>query len=92
MTTTARQVTPRPFGSRGPGGVRAADRLLTVEQAAEYMNTSVRFVRRLVAERRIAFVKLGRHVRISTSDLDAFVAAGRVEPVTLAWPGRRRVA
>jgi excisionase family DNA binding protein len=60
-----------------------AGRLLTVEQAADYMNTTVRFVRRLVAERRIAFVKLGRHVRISTSDLDAFVAAGRVEPVSL---------
>lgn len=65
---------------------RRRGRLLTVEQAAEYMNTTVRFVRRLIAERRIAFVKLGRHVRLSTSDLDAFVAAGRVEPVDL---GRR---
>jgi excisionase family DNA binding protein len=65
---------------------RRFGRLLTVEQAADYMNTTVRFVRRLVAERRIAFVKLGRHVRLSTSDLDAFVAAGRVEPVDL---GRR---
>jgi len=67
-------------------------RLLTVEQAALYMNTTVRFVRRLVAERRIAFVKLGRHVRLCTSDIDAFVAAGRVEPVTVAWRDRRRAA
>ena len=29
------------------------------------MSTSVRFVRRLIAERRIAFVKLGRHVRLT---------------------------
>ena len=33
---------------------RAADRLLTVEAAAERMSTSVRFIRRLIAERRIA--------------------------------------
>jgi excisionase family DNA binding protein len=39
----------------------------------------VRFVRRLIFERRIAYTKLGRHVRIATSDLDAFITAGRVE-------------
>jgi excisionase family DNA binding protein len=55
------------------------DKLLTVEEAADRLGTSVRFVRRLVAERRIAYVKVGRHVRISEADLDAFVAAGRVE-------------
>ena len=30
------------------------DRLLTVEEAADRLGTSVRFVRRLIAERRIA--------------------------------------
>jgi excisionase family DNA binding protein len=55
------------------------DTLLSVEQAAEQLGTTVRFVRRLVFERRIAYVKLGRHVRIATRDLDAFVRARRVE-------------
>jgi excisionase family DNA binding protein len=55
------------------------DTLLSVEQAAERLGTSVRFVRRLIAERRIAYVKLGRHVRITAADLEAFVASGRVE-------------
>ena len=55
------------------------DTLLTVEQAAERLGTSPRFVRRLVFERRIAYVKLGRHVRIAARDLDAFIRAGRVE-------------
>jgi excisionase family DNA binding protein len=55
------------------------DRLLTVEQAAERLGTSVRFVRRLIAERRIAYAKLGRHVRIAEADLINFVAAGRIE-------------
>ena len=52
--------------------------LLTVDQAAERLGTSPRFIRRLIAERRIAFAKLGKHVRIDSADLDAFVAAGRV--------------
>lgn len=59
-------------------------RYLTVTEAADYLNTSVRFVRRLVAERRIAFHHVGRHVRIAVSDLEAFVRAGRVEPMTEA--------
>ena len=54
------------------------DRLLTVEEAAGRLGTSTRFVRRLIFERRIAFVKVGRHVRISPADLDAFIEAGRV--------------
>jgi excisionase family DNA binding protein len=55
------------------------DKLLTVEEAADRLGTSVRFVRRLVAERRIAHIKVGRHVRIAEADLINFVAAGRVE-------------
>ena len=56
--------------------------LLTVGEAADYLSTSERFVRRLIAERRIAFHHVGRHVRLAVSDLDAFIAAGRVEPIT----------
>ena len=55
------------------------DKLLTVEETAERLGTSVRFVRRLVLERRIAYVKLARHVRVAARDLDAVIAAGRVE-------------
>jgi excisionase family DNA binding protein len=55
------------------------DRLLTVDEAAERLGTSTRFVRRLIFERRIAFVKVDRHVRITTADLDAFIAAGRID-------------
>lgn len=54
---------------------------LTVAEAAAYLNTSERFVRRLIAERRIAF-HVGRHVRLGVPDLEAFVQSGRVEPVS----------
>jgi excisionase family DNA binding protein len=57
---------------------------LTVEEAADYLNTSVRFVRRLIEERRIAFHKLGRHVRLKLVDLEEYVSAGRVEPRRVA--------
>jgi excisionase family DNA binding protein len=62
---------------------------LTVGEAADYLNTSVRFVRRLIAERRIAFHKVGAHVRLAVADLDNFIAAGRVEPITAAHVLRR---
>lgn len=60
------------------------NRYLTVTEAAASLNTSVRFVRRLIAERRIALHKVGAHVRIAVVDLDAFVQAGRVEAITVA--------
>jgi excisionase family DNA binding protein len=73
---------------------RQTERLLTVDAAAERMSTSVRFVRRLIAERRIEFVKIGRHVRISEAALADFIEAGRVEPMTAAdaWPRVRGAA
>jgi excisionase family DNA binding protein len=49
--------------------------LLTIEQAAERLGTSVRFIRRLRAERRLPFIKLGKHLRIDSRDLEALVAS-----------------
>jgi excisionase family DNA binding protein len=57
---------------------RLRDQLLTVGQAGEYLGTGERFVRRLVAQRRIAYVKLGKYVRLQRSALDAFIEAGRI--------------
>ncbi|MFK0190681.1 excisionase family DNA-binding protein [Kitasatospora sp. NPDC090308] len=58
------------------------DRLLSVGEVAERLGTTDRFPRRLIEERRIAFVKVGRHVRIPETALAAFVAANTVQPVT----------
>lgn len=65
---------------------------LTVEQAAEYLGTGVRFIRRIVAERRVVFYKVGNYVRFKRSDLEAFAQAGRVEPVVVRWSGGKVVA
>jgi excisionase family DNA binding protein len=55
--------------------------LLTVEQVAERLGTTVRFVRRLRAERRLAFVKVGKHLRVDSTDLDAYIDSCRQIPV-----------
>ncbi len=52
--------------------------LLTVAQAGEYLGTGERFIRRLIAERRIAYVKIGKYVRLERATLDALVDSGRV--------------
>lgn len=56
------------------------DRLLTLEESAEILGTGLRFARRLIAERRIEFVKIGRHVRIPERALHAFIEASTVYP------------
>jgi len=64
------------------------DRLLTLEEAADVLGTKPRFTRRLVAERRIRFTRVGRHVRIPESALREFIDAGMVEQMTVTRRGR----
>jgi excisionase family DNA binding protein len=55
--------------------------LLTVAEAAERLGTTPRYVRRLIAEKRIEYVKLGGwHVRIEDAVIDEFIASWRVYP------------
>jgi excisionase family DNA binding protein len=72
----------------------AVDRLFTCAEAAEVLGTFTtsgeRFPRRLIAERRIRFVRVGRHVRIPDSALREFIDHGTVEPVTTR--SKRRAA
>jgi excisionase family DNA binding protein len=57
------------------------ERHLTVAQVADLLGTTERFPRRLIAERRIRFVHVGRHVRIPESAVRELLAAGLVEPI-----------
>lgn len=71
-----------------------SDELLTVDEAAQRMKMSARHVRRLVAERRIPFHKLGRSVRLDAADVLAHIESCRVEPISESdvWRDLRRVA
>lgn len=55
-------------------------KLLTVEEAAEYSGFSVRYLRRLIFERRVAYHKDKKRVWLAQADLDAYVNSLRVEP------------
>ena len=57
------------------------EKLYTLDETADVMGTSGRFPRRLVAERRIRFVKVGSHVRIPESAIDEFLDEGTVDVV-----------
>ncbi|WP_368956972.1 excisionase family DNA-binding protein [Parafrankia soli] len=80
IPTSHHQPSTRPAAGAAPP--TPVGEILTVEQAADRMNMSVRYVRRLVADRRIAFHRIGRSIRLMATDVDAHVAAGRVEPLT----------
>jgi excisionase family DNA binding protein len=59
-----------------------ANKLLTPEEAAEYLSVSLETVRRWTRQKRIPFIKLNGHlIRIQTADLDHFVKSQRVIPV-----------
>ena len=85
----AKRITSQPV----PALVLPAE-LLTIEEAADRLKMSVRYLRRAVAERRIPFHRLGRSIRFDPGDLAAFVQANRVEPITAetVWSGIRRAA
>lgn len=55
--------------------------LVDAEEAAELLGTTERHVRRLRAERRLPYVKVGHKLRFAVKDLEAFIAANTVDPV-----------
>ncbi|MGE3194424.1 MAG: helix-turn-helix domain-containing protein [Microbacteriaceae bacterium] len=51
--------------------------LLDVSAAADYLAVKVSYVRRMVRERRIPFVKIGALVRFERAELDSLIESGR---------------
>lgn len=58
-------------------GARSPSPLLTTVQAAEYLQVSVRMVKNLMGDGRIAYIKIGRATRVHIGDLDDYVAPNR---------------
>ena len=56
-------------------------RLLGVDEVAERLGVTPRYVRRLAAERRIRFVKVGHLLRFDGDDLDAWIEQNCTEPI-----------
>ncbi len=49
-----------------------------MEQLANELGVSVRYVRRIVAKRRIPYVKVGRLVRFQRDEVDDWIEANRI--------------
>jgi excisionase family DNA binding protein len=71
----------RPRTEEPAAEKRPMDQLLTKAETVEALNVTLRFVERCVVERRIRFVRVGRHIRIPSSGLEEFVAQQTVPPV-----------
>ena len=69
------------------------DQMLTCAEAAKmlgtYSTSGERYPRRLIAERRIRFTRIGRHVRIPESAIRKMITDGMVEPITSCRPNWR---
>jgi excisionase family DNA binding protein len=63
--------------------------LLDVEGLARRLGVSVRFVRRLVEERRIPYVKVGRFVRFDPVAVERWIDGARMEPIPPSRFSRR---
>jgi excisionase family DNA binding protein len=56
-----------------------ARRMLTIVEAAEYLGTSPRHIRRLVSDHALSHYKVGGRVRFADVDLDAWLDGRRVD-------------
>jgi excisionase family DNA binding protein len=68
---------------------RVDEGLMDYAEAARYLCTTPRHIRELWAKRYLAAIKVGRHVRFSRADLDAFIVSRRVE--ALRWAGSNMI-
>jgi excisionase family DNA binding protein len=47
--------------------------LLDIDETARLLNTTPRFVRRLVQERRVPYLKVGRFIRFDPHEIDTWL-------------------
>jgi excisionase family DNA binding protein len=92
MATSALNGVPVP--RRGTYPKRRPDApgpsLLGFDAVAEWLGVEVVFVRRLVAERRIPFLKIGKFVRFDPAEVSTWIDGQRVKPVQRSSQVRSR--
>ena len=74
----AQRRTAKPAPTLAPaGGTPRHDPMLTVDQVAEHLAVSTKTVRRWIIDGRLSVHRIGRQLRISEPDLQAFLAQQR---------------
>jgi excisionase family DNA binding protein len=46
---------------------------MNIDETARFLNTSPRFMRRLVQERRVPYLKVGRFIRFDPDEIDTWL-------------------
>lgn len=81
MTVDQAEMTKRPNHTAQRGLDARSAGLLGVRELADVLGTNERFVRRLVAERRLPFHKVGKYVRFDPRDIETWLSEHRVESI-----------
>jgi excisionase family DNA binding protein len=77
--TSGRKTAPLQKGSHS--GLRGAGRgisLVDIDEVASWLGVETGFVRRLIAQRRIPFVKIGKFVRFDAVEIATWIDGQRV--------------
>jgi len=69
----------RPSSRPPATAIASGDPLLDIDAISRRASIPMRMARRLVAERRLPVVKIGRYVRVRASDLEAYLDANTQE-------------
>jgi excisionase family DNA binding protein len=62
-------------------GPDVVPKLLTMDELAERLGVTHRHVRRLVAEKRVPYLKVGRFIRFDPAQIAAWLERSRVSPL-----------
>jgi excisionase family DNA binding protein len=65
---------------RKPGAQLPVSNLVEIHEVAEVLCVTPRHIRRLVAERRIPYLKIGRFVRFDRAELSVWLDNRRIQP------------
>lgn len=66
--------------TKRPPAVGANPEWMTTHEAAAYLGVTTRTLYRQIDEDRIPAYRFGRVIRLQKPDLDAFIAASRIQP------------
>lgn len=84
QTASERHGRPTPLGEND-----AVPRLMDTTQAAAYLGTTERFIRRCVADGRLVVTKVGRYNRYTAADLDILTRRGTALSLRATKPSPR---
>ncbi len=77
-TSAPKGKNPSPLGGRRMTGRAELPKLLTMDELAESLGVTRRHVRRLVAEKRLLYLKVGRFIRFDPAEIAAWLDSNPV--------------